>query len=104
TVFALQSLVAGVHQGEPGIFVSFEESSAQIVTNAATFGWDLPTMTEKKLFFLDARLTPDVVMMGDFDLIGMLHALEAKSEEMGARRIVFDGIDVLLTLLDDPVK
>jgi len=31
-----------------------------------------------------------------------LAILKAKKEEMGARWIVFDGIDVLLTLLQDP--
>jgi circadian clock protein KaiC len=104
TVFALQVLVAGARRQEAGIFVAFEESSHQIATNAATFGWDLPLLVEKKLFFLDARLSPDIVMVGDFDLIGMLNALEAKAEEIGAKCIVFDGIDVLLTLLDDPAK
>jgi circadian clock protein KaiC len=101
TVFALQSLVNGA-ESEPGIFVAFEESSGQIIANAATFGWDLPRLTAGKLFFLDARLSPDSVQTGSFDLTGMLSMLEAKAAEMGAQRIVFDGIDVLLTLLDDP--
>ena len=34
----------------------------------------------------------------------MLAILKAKKEEMGARWIVFDGIDVLLTLLQDPIS
>jgi circadian clock protein KaiC len=104
TVFALQSLVNGATQArEAGLFVAFEESSTQIIANAATFGWDLAALTRKKLFFLDARLSPEVVKAGDFDLIGMLNLLQAKAESMGAKRIVFDGIDVLLGLLDDPV-
>ncbi|MES1255154.1 MAG: circadian clock protein KaiC [Acidobacteriota bacterium] len=103
TVFALQVLVNGAHVGkEAGIFVAFEESTRQIVANAATFGWDLPALARKKLFFLDARLTPEVVKSGEFDLIGMLTLLHAKAQEIHARRIVFDGIDVLLGLLDDP--
>jgi circadian clock protein KaiC len=104
TVFALQLLVNGVAQAnEAGMFVAFEESTAQIVANAATFGWDLPALAKKKLFFLDARLAPDVVKAGEFDLIGMLSVLESKARQIGAKRIVFDGIDVLLGLLDDPV-
>ena len=43
-----------------------------------------------------------MVKSGDFDLIGMLNVLEAKAREIHATRIVFDGIDVLLGLLDDP--
>ena len=104
TVFALETLVNGARDHEePGIFVAFEENSEQIIANAATFGWDLPALEEQRLFFLDARLSPTVVQAGDFDLTGILAMLDAKVEEMGAKRIVLDGIDVLLTLLNDPV-
>ena len=103
TVFALQTLVNGARLAkESSLFVAFEESTRQIVANAATFGWDLPSLERDKLFFLDAQLSPDSVKAGEFDLIGMLAVLEAKANEIGARRIVFDGIDVLLGLLDDP--
>jgi circadian clock protein KaiC len=102
TVFALQALVNGARRTkEAGMFVAFEESTRQIVANAATFGWDLPELTKKKLFFLDARLAPEVVKAGEFDLVGMLTVLQAKAEQIHAKCIVFDGIDVLLGLLDD---
>ena len=104
TVFALEALVNGARdRHEPGIFVAFEESARQVVTNAAAFGWDLEALERERLFFLDARLSPTVVQSGAFDLNGLLAALDAKADEMGARSIVFDGIDVLLTLLDDAV-
>ena len=103
TVFALQALVEGARRSkEAGIFVAFEESRGQIVANASSFGWDLSALEKKKLFFLDARLAPEVVRAGAFDLVGMLSILEAKAVQMDAKRIVFDGIDVLLTLLADP--
>jgi circadian clock protein KaiC len=104
TVFALQSLANGaLRDKEAGIFVAFEESTDQIIANAAAFRWDLHSLEKKMLFFLDARLSPEVVKAGEFDLIGMLVLLEAKAEEIHATRIVFDGIDVLLGLLDDPI-
>ncbi len=104
TVFALQTLVNGAHERqESGLFVAFEESTQQIIANAATFGWDLPSLEEKKLFFLDARLPQEVVKAGDFDLAGMLTLLRLKADELDAKTIVFDGIDVLLGFLDDPV-
>jgi circadian clock protein KaiC len=100
TVFALQSLVNAARQrDEPGIFVAFEERPQQIIANAAGFQWDLAALLKRKLFFMDANLSPDVVQSGEFDLRGLLAMLQAKKEEMGARWIVFDGIDVLLTLL-----
>jgi circadian clock protein KaiC len=103
TVFALEAVVNGArNHREPGIFVAFEESSRQIIDNAATFGWDLAELEREQLFFLDARLSPTVVQAGEFDLAGMLAAIAAKAKEMKATRVVFDGIDVLLTVLDDP--
>ena len=103
TVFALETLVNGARQwNEPGIFVAFEENSRHIIQNAASFGWDLPALEQQQLFFLDARFPADVVMSGGYDLAGMLASITAKAKEMGAKRIVFDSIDVLLSLLDDP--
>ncbi|MBC7842209.1 MAG: circadian clock protein KaiC [Gemmatimonadaceae bacterium] len=103
TVFALQTLVNGVRDSsESAIFVAFEESAERILSNAASFGWNLATLTPSELFFFDARVTPETVTAGEFDLIGMLAILEVRAAEIGARRIVFDGIDQLLSLLDDP--
>jgi circadian clock protein KaiC len=104
TVFALQTLVNGLREKEPAIFVAFEESVSQIVVNAASFGWNLAAQQKKKLLFIfDARLSPAVVKAGEFDLVGMLTLLRSQVEEIGAKRIVFDGVDVLLSLLDDPI-
>ena len=103
TVFALQALVnAARERRQTGIFVAFEEGPGEIFANAATFGWGLPALAKSALFFLDARLSPSVVQSGDFELSGMLAILEAKKQELGASLIVFDGIDVLLALLQNP--
>ena len=103
TILALQFLVHGARlQDEPGIFVAFEETPSRIVANAETFGWNLPELQERKLFFLDAQPAPDLVQSGTFDLTGMLAALGAKAAQMGAKRIVFDALDIVLALLSDP--
>ena len=103
TVFALQCLVNAARRPRAaGIFVAFEENPRQIIANGATFDWGLASLPEKRLFFLDAHLSPALVKAGDFDLAGMLAMLAAKKREIGAQWVVFDGIDVLLTLLQDP--
>ncbi len=103
SVFALQTLVraAGKHK-QSGIFVAFEEDISAIFANAATFDFRLPALTRKRLFFMNAQLSPAFVATGDFDLGGMLAMLEAKQREIGAQWVVFDGIDVLLSLLRTP--
>jgi circadian clock protein KaiC len=104
TIMALQAMVNGARfDHEPAIFVAFEESADRIMANAEKFGWDLVGLQKKKLFFLDVQPSPDVLVAGTFDLIGMLAALEAKAREFKARRIVFDAMDILLRLLPDPI-
>jgi hypothetical protein len=61
-----------------------------------------PRFKRRKLFFLDARLTPEVIKTGGFDFSALLAIAGAKAKELGAKRIVFDSIDILLALLDDP--
>ena len=100
TLFALRFLAHGVEEfNEPGIFVAFEETASRIVSNADGFGWNLAEMAGNKLFFLDAQPTPDLMQSGDFDLNGMLAALGAQVKAMGARRVVFDAVDIVLALL-----
>ena len=103
TILSLQFLKHGVTScKEPGIFVAFEEKSTRIVGNARSFGWNLEGLRrQKKLFFLDAQPIPELVQSGNFDLGGMLAALEILAADMKARRIVFDALDIVLALLPD---
>jgi circadian clock protein KaiC len=44
TVLALELLVRGAADGEPGLFISFEERAEALAANAATLGWLLPAV------------------------------------------------------------
>ena len=101
TIFSMQFLLHGVQHGESAIFVAFEETSQRMVTNFDSFGWDIASLHPNKLYLLDAQPSPDLIQSGSFDLGGMLAALGAQAEAIGARRIVFDSLDVVLTLLPD---
>jgi circadian clock protein KaiC len=103
TLFSLRLLEHGAQAcNEPGIFVAFEETSKRIVANAESFGWKIKELQKKsKLYFMDAQPTPDLTQAGSIDLSGMLAALGAKIKEIGARRIVFDAIDIVLALMTD---
>jgi len=103
SVFALQTLVSAASKHkQPGIFVAFEENIDAIFANTAAFDWRLSTLARNRLFFMNAQLSPAFIATGDFDLGGMLAMLEAKQLEIGAQWVVFDGIDVLLSLLRTP--
>ena len=102
TILGLQFVVHGIQKcREPAIFVAFEETSSRIISNSIGFGWNLAEMSNHELFFLDAQPDPESIQSGAFDLSGLVAMLDAKVTEMKARRIVFDAIDILLTLLPD---
>jgi circadian clock protein KaiC len=101
TVFALQTLAEGARRfHEPGLFVAFEENARQVVENASGFGWDLSPGCGVE--FLDSHLSADSVRAGSFDIAALLAAIGMKARAIGARRIVFDAIDVLLSMINDP--
>lgn len=102
TVFALQTLVNRLADlGEPCIFVTFEEPIDRIRSNVASFDWPADALDEARFHFIDARIPEDAVITGAFDLEGLLVGLSALAQDVGARNIVFDGIDMLLSSLQD---
>lgn len=101
TIFSLQYLMHGVALGEPGIFVAFEEGSERIRANAVGFDWNPAGVPHEQLCFIDAQPGPDLLQSGSFDFGGLLAILQAHTAAMGARRIVFDALDILLSLLPD---
>lgn len=103
TVIALQFLLEGVRLGEPGIFLTMEERAEGIRENALSLGWDLAPYEEQgSLFLFDARLDPQAVLSGSFDLSALLAIIGGAADAMGAKRIVIDALDMLMRLFDDP--
>lgn len=102
TILALQSLVAGARAGEPGLFVAFEEDPEHVLADTRRFDWDLASLRGRGVEFLDARLAESIVQGGEFDLLGLLAICGASARQVDAKRIVFDGIDVLLGHLGEP--
>ncbi len=105
SIFGIQFLYHGAKNGEPGIFVAFEERATALRQNALTLGWDLaPLEKAGKVFLFEAHVDPQAVLSGDFTIKGLLAIMEGKARSMGAKLIVIDAIDVLLRLFDDPVR
>src|ERR1700760_1566545 len=54
TLLATSFLVNGaVMYGEPGVFMSFEESSADLIQNVASLGYDLSALISQKKIAMD---------------------------------------------------
>ena len=106
TVFAMSFLVNGAEQyGEPGLFVSFEESSEDLEVNFASQGFDLTALEEKGLVELDHIRIERTEMeeTGEYDLEGLFVRLGADIDAIGAKRVVLDTIEVLFSAFNDEV-
>lgn len=103
TLFSVQFLYNGITQfNEPGIFVTFEESPADIIKNAHIFGWNLQKLVDEgKLFILDASPDPegqDVV--GNFDLSAIIERIQYAIRKFKARRVSIDSVTALFQQYD----
>jgi circadian clock protein KaiC len=105
SILGMQFLYHGAKNGEPGIFVVFEERAEAVRQNALTLGWDLALLEKVgKLFLYEAHVDPQAVLSGNFTIKGLLSIMEGKARSMEAKRIVIDAIDILLRLFNDPVR
>ncbi|MER8601104.1 circadian clock protein KaiC [Mesorhizobium sp. M1339] len=98
TVFATQFLAHGITVlDEPGVFVTFEESPVEIEVNMASFGWDIRRWCEmNKLVFVDASPRDhDQMIIGNFDLSGLLTRVLHAARQAAAKRIVLDSVTQL---------
>ncbi len=68
----------------------------------ASFQWGGDALEARGVHFLDAQLAQSVEQGGEFDLVGLLALVAAKAKQVGAHRVVFDGLDVLLGYLGSP--
>jgi circadian clock protein KaiC len=98
TVFATQFLAHGITQyGDNGVFVTFEEPPGDIEANMKGFGWDLAAWRAAgQLIFVDASPPDnDELVMGDFDLSGLLSRIQHAVKTVKARRVVLDSLTQL---------
>src|SRR5207253_951379 len=70
TLFALQFLVRGAAHGESGVFVTFEETEEDLLENAASLGYDVPGLIERKRLAIEYIRVErsEIEETGEYDL------------------------------------
>ena len=103
TVLAMEFLVHGARLGEPGIFVSFEETTEEMLVNMASFGYDVPRLIAAGKLGMDhVRVERhEIEETGEYDLEGLFVRLGHAIDKIGARRIVLDTIESLFAGLSN---
>ncbi len=102
SIFGIQYIYAGATiYGEPGIYVTLEESPKKIERNVDAFGWDIRKLVDEgKILIMDAT-TPRIQEV-DSDLVrkglgidNLITNLRDMIESTGAKRVVIDSLSVL---------
>jgi circadian clock protein KaiC len=98
TLFAMTFLVKGATEfNQPGVFLSFEETSEDLADNVASLGYNLPALiAENKLAMDYVRIErSEIEETGEYDLEGLFIRLGHAIKTVGAKRVVLDTLEAL---------
>src|SRR5512146_3240336 len=104
TVLGMEFLVKGAAQyGEPGVFMSFEESADDPAHTVASLGFDVQGLANKKQLVIDhVRIErSEIEETGEYDLEGLFIRLGYAIDSIGAKRVALDTIETLFGGLSD---
>lgn len=100
TLLALQFLQRGAQlYGEPGVFVSFEETARELETNFAGMQGGLHDLLEAGRLLIDHVYVErsEIEETGEYDLEGLFVRLGHAIDSIGAKRVVLDTIEALFS-------
>ena len=98
TLMAMEFIVRGATlYNEPGVFMTFEEKTEELVMNVASLGFDLEKLQKNKKLRLDYVHIDrsEIEETGEYDLEGLFIRLEHAIDSIRARRVVLDTIENL---------
>jgi circadian clock protein KaiC len=104
TLFAMEFLVRGALDcGEPGVFMTFEETPEDLAKNFISLGFDLNDMVSRGLIATDHIYIDrsEVQETGEYDLEGLFIRLGHAIDSIGAKRVVLDTIETLFSGLSN---
>jgi circadian clock protein KaiC len=98
TLFAMEFLVRGAEWfGEPGVFMAFEETDAELTQNVSSLGFDLQALVAGNKLILDhVRIErSEIEETGEYDLEALFVRLGYAIDMVGAKRVVLDTLEAL---------
>ncbi len=104
TLFAMEFLVHGATMyNEPGVFIAFEETAAELAKNVESLGFDVNKLIKQKKLSVDYVHVErgEILETGEYDLEGLFVRIAYAVESVGAKRVVLDTIEALFAGLSD---
>ena len=87
TLMAMEFLVRGATEhGEPGVFMSFEEGTGELIQNVRSLGFDLDDLIARNQFAIDYVHVErsEIEETGEYDLEGLFIRLGYAIDSIGA--------------------
>jgi circadian clock protein KaiC len=106
TLMAMEFVVRGtMDYDEPGLYMSFEEKSEELVRNFASLGFDLNDLIARKKLILDYVHIEksEIEETGAYDLEGLFIRIGYAINSIGAKRVVLDTIETLFSCFTNEV-
>lgn len=103
TLFGMQFLISGIENNEPGLFVSFEETEADLIKNCNSLNFNLTeSIKNQHLILLYIHLDrAEFDESGTYNLEGLFIQIGYLIDKHQIKRIVIDTIEVLFNQLDN---
>jgi circadian clock protein KaiC len=104
TLLSMEFLVRGATQfDEPGVFVAFEETPRELAENVRSLGFDLDQLVEDKRLAIDHIHVDraEIEETGEWDLEALFIRLGYAIDQIGAKRVVIDTLEVLFSALSN---
>jgi circadian clock protein KaiC len=105
TLFAVEFLARGILRfGQPGVFVTSEETAGAIRRNAISLGFDVGRWESEGMWtFVDASVDigEGVETVGTYDFRALLARIEHAIRRRGAKRVSFDSFSSIFSRFDD---
>jgi circadian clock protein KaiC len=107
TTLAMTFLLAGLEQGEAGLYVTMSESRDELLVIAAVHGWSLDGLEIFELTPTEANLPEDQYSFfhpEEIELSETVQTILKKVEEVKPRRLVLDSMAELRLLTREPQR
>lgn len=102
TSLGVEFLVQGIIKyNEPGLLITFEEKPQEIIENAASIGFDLEDLINKKKLFIEyiQLQEEEIAQSGDYTLEALLIRFEQIVTSIAIKRVSLDTLDSIFAIL-----
>jgi len=90
TIFCLQYIWEGLKRGEPGVYITLEETAEEIRKDALVFGWDLEKYEKSGKFKIVEK---DIFEEPDLEFFEI--------DKLKAKRVVIDSVSLISLIIEN---